>query len=386
MPDSRTAYKLFSPDVTGVFAGRPNRFEILVRTGDGTVRAHCPNPGRMQEILLPDTPVILERAVSTSRSTAYTFVAAIHHGKVIGLHSTRTNPLAGELVLPRLFERTETIRREVSFGTSRYDFAAETDQGAVLVEVKSCTLCEEGVAMFPDAPTSRGVKHILHMAQLVREKKVAGGIVLFIVGNPSARVFIPNIHTDQVFSKALTAAAPVLTVKACSISVTAEGIAAVTNDDVPVFCGPVRLVEQDCGVYLLVLYLKEDRTVATGGLGGIAYKRGWYVYAGSAKRGLSSRIRRHQAKRKTTRWHIDYLSLAADSIRAFPVYTDLDIECELASSVRDTGGTGVKGFGSSDCSCESHLFWFEDDPFGNRAFTEMLFFYRHRRALEAFLT
>jgi sugar fermentation stimulation protein A len=157
--------------------------------------------------------------------------------------------------------------------------------------------------------------------------------------------------------------------------------------------GPVSLVTEDRGIYLITLFLQEDKNVHTGALGQLLYRRGWYVYVGSAKRGLSSRIHRHLSRRKTCRWHIDYLSLAADSLRgyssartrAYPIYTDRDLECELARSVQDAGGAGVDQFGSSDCSCKSHLFRFEKNPIQIPAFVDMLFSYRHIYGLESFL-
>ncbi len=338
----------------------------------------------MQEILLPGTTVLLERATSSSRSTGYTFVAAVHRGEIIALHSTRTNAVASNLVLPSLFDNQVTFRREASHGSSRFDFAARSRKGTVLVEVKSCTLCEHGVAMFPDAPSSRAARHVRELSQLVGTKEIAGGMVLFVIGSPSARVFMPNIHTDPEFSRALAQAKDRLLVTACSISVTRDGIARLANPDVPISFEPVRLVEEDTGVYLIVLFLGADKRVATGALGEIFYLGGWYVYIGSAKRTLSARVRRHSAKRKTSRWHIDYLSAAADWVRAYPIHTDLDLECELAHSIAGAGGEGIPRFGSSDCACASHLFWFAQDPFLNRLFVDTLFYFRHHRSMENF--
>jgi sugar fermentation stimulation protein A len=381
-----------------LFVERPNRFVIIAEVGGKRLMAHCPNPGRMQEILIPGTPVILEKSDSTGRSTSHTFVAAIHRGEVIALHSARANTVAEKLILPGLIKDSESIKPEAVFGKSRFDFAVGTKAGTVLVEVKSCTLCEHGVAMFPDAPTIRGVKHVTEMAEIVhagvyRGEKIAGGVVLFVVGHPNPQVFIPNIHTDPVFSAALKNVSDVLSIQASGIAVTEDGVARLVNNDVPVEFGPVSLVAEDRGVYLITLFLKTDKKVHTGALGEVLYKRGWYVYVGSAKRGLSARIRRHLSKRKNCRWHIDYLTLAADSLpgyagartRSYPIYTDRDLECGLAKSVQNAGGAGVDRFGSSDCSCRSHLYWFEKNPLQVSAFVGMLFSYRHMHGLESFL-
>ncbi len=284
-----------------------------------------------------------------------------------------------------MFYSPVQVRKEISYGSSRFDFGVETKDGTTLVEVKSCTLCEHQVAMFPDAPSGRAVRHVMELTELVQKGEIAAGMVLFIIGNPSPHVFIPNIHTDLTFSKALLRAQELLSIRACSVSTSEEGIVSTTGLEVPIDLGPVRLVCEDSGVYLVLLYLKSDKRVATGGLGELAYPRGWYVYVGTAKRGLSARIRRHLSKRKTRRWHIDYLSLAADSKRAYPIYTDLDLECELAAQVEKAGGKGVQGFGCSDCSCKAHLFRFTEDPFSIRRFVDMLFLYRHKRALGSYV-
>jgi sugar fermentation stimulation protein A len=239
--------------------------------------------------------------------------------------------------------------------------------------------------MFPDAPSSRGVRHVLELSELVKKNRIAGGVVLFVIGHPSPGVFVPNIHTDPEFSGVLSSVGEHLSVRACSVSVTAGGLARVTDMDVPVNFQAVQLAREDRGVYLILLYMSTRKRIKTGSLGEIDYAEGWYVYVGSAKRGLSARVKRHLSKRKSCRWHIDYLSMATERIQAYPIYTDGDLECELACRISEAGGSGVRSFGSSDCSCPSHLFWFADNPFLSREFVDVLFFYRHRRGIENFL-
>ena len=256
--------------------------------------------------------------------------------------------------------------------------------------MKACTLCEGGVAMFPDAPTQRGVKHLLRLAELVRSgsfhgEKIVGGKVIFVIGFPSPRVFLPNIHTDPIFAQTLSTVSSTLDLHACSVGVTPLGIARLANLHVPIRLDPAELAARNGGVYLLLIKLNNKRTIATGGLGKIAYPAGWYVYVGSAKRGLASRVGRHLRKKKTLRWHIDYLTIIASKIVPFPIYTDQDLECNLAMSVNKAGGRQIHRFGSSDCSCDSHLFWFAANPMETRDFVDVIFTFRHRYALQNFL-
>jgi sugar fermentation stimulation protein A len=119
-----------------------------------------------------------------------------------------------------------------------------------------------------------------------------------------------------------------------------------------------------------------------GSLGSVRFKKGWYVYVGSARLGLSQRVARHMRnnRRKALRWHIDFLRNGARAVRAFPILTRLDLECRLAQDVRAIAAEMVPHFGCSDCSCPSHLFRFEVDPLDDPRFTELLRRYKHRVA------
>jgi sugar fermentation stimulation protein A len=138
----------------------------------------------------------------------------------------------------------------------------------------------------------------------------------------------------------------------------------------------------DAGNYLILLELAASCRVETGALGTIAFKKGWYVYSGSARKNLSARISRHLRKEgKKKHWHIDYLTPHAGRIKALPVMSYRNLECNLAGELERLGGKPIEGFGSSDCRCTSHLFYFSAPPESGRAFTEMLFRYRHVEGL-----
>ncbi len=112
------------------------------------------------------------------------------------------------------------------------------------------------------------------------------------------------------------------------------------------------------GGYLLFLELKEPKTLAIGRLGKHEFPAGLYAYAGSGLKNLESRVARHVASKRTRHWHIDYLTNEADPLDFYAFESDHRIECDLASSMEKYGGKHlVKGFGSSDCNCESHLLY-----------------------------
>ena len=144
--------RMFTPSAKGVFIARPNRFVATVRAGEEIVQAHCPNPGRMGEILVPGREVFLEYSSSPKRKLRYTLAAARHGDGIVPLVSARANLAARELVLPRLFPDARDIRAEVKEGGSRFDFLVINKRERIWVEVKNCSLIEGETGLFPDAP------------------------------------------------------------------------------------------------------------------------------------------------------------------------------------------------------------------------------------------
>ncbi len=118
----------------------------------------------------------------------------------------------------------------------------------------------------------------------------------------------------------------------------------------------------DAGVYRLTIRLREPVRLRAGRLGSFDLPAGVYVYCGSAQRNLAARLARHRRKRKTRRWHVDYLLTRREArlerIETFAA--DKAGECALARQARADGGVIVApGFGASDCrnGCGAHLLW-----------------------------
>jgi sugar fermentation stimulation protein A len=373
--------RLFTPDATGRIVARPNRFTLMVDLEDtpGPVAVHAANPGRMWELTYPGTEVLLQRA-GGARKTKWTAVAVRRpaDGVIVPLVAAGANRIARELILPGLLPEATAIRSEVTRGHSRFDFLAETPDGEAVIEVKSCTLVAHGVAMFPDAATTRGARHVAELAAITTGRR----IVLFVIQGPPAERFVPDIHTDPAFAVALRdAAARGVAVIAVATATTAEGITVVTDPAVPVDFGPVASVDGDRGSYLLHLRLDEPRRVSIGALGEFDLDEGHYLYVGSAMGSMQRRTSRHLRRRKRKRWHVDYLRGAADWASVYPVYATNRLECRLAASLREIYPEPITGFGASDCACRSHLFLTPADPRGDPAFVDRMLLFRHREAL-----
>lgn len=118
------------------------------------------------------------------------------------------------------------------------------------------------------------------------------------------------------------------------------------------------------GVYLLWLRLPDSQTIEVGALGVFTFTTGYYAYVGSAQNGLAHRLRRHVRPIKPLRWHIDYLRAQAELTAIHAAAAGAEWECRLAAMLRRIPGAEipVSGFGSSDCRCISHLYYYPQPP------------------------
>lgn len=205
------------------FLERPNRFHVKARlhsTGE-VISAHCPNPGRLRELLVPGATVHVSQADNPARKTLYDLRFAEHpdHGQLVSLDTRLPNALVAEGLaagfLPP-FCGSHSVEREVPLRhpalagdqpvESRIDFRLVDGQGRLCwIEVKSVSLVEDGCALFPDAPTTRGRRHVEGLAQLVAYGERAA--VVFVVQRQDASRLQPQRETDPHFAQALVAAA-----------------------------------------------------------------------------------------------------------------------------------------------------------------------------------
>jgi sugar fermentation stimulation protein A len=118
----------------------------------------------------------------------------------------------------------------------------------------------------------------------------------------------------------------------------------------------------DAGVYIAVFYMSKDRRIQIGRFGRFRFHQGVYFYVGSAQRNLSARIKRHNRKKKTLRWYIDYLSAKANMLGAITISGPRKLECKLAKKLSSMFELAVPGFGASDCKCGGNLFYTRELP------------------------
>ena len=376
----------FGQTLEAAFLERPNRFLVRCIADElGVIDAFLPSPGRLWELLLPGATLYLspatpsETSYPSDRKTNYTVLAVQRKGRPIFLHTRLTNQVARYLIERKLIpslEGAEVVKQEVFHGKSRFDFLLREHARDLYLEVKSCTLFGNGVAMFPDAVTERGKRHLLELAEMARNG--IRSIMLFIVHYPHVRWFMPDFHTDYDFSLNMLKVRNDLMILPAAIEWKSD---LSIGQQVKILEIPWEYLAQeigDRGSYLLVLELERRKTIKIGRLDTIMFQKGYYIYVGSAMSNLRARIKRHSQKRKKGHWHVDYLTPAADGFLSIPIRSSQRQECEIALALSSVMKSGPSGFGSSDCHCVTHLFWSEKDPLQMEAFLNVLQRFRMR--------
>ena len=189
----------------GIFISRSNRFIAHVEVDGGMVVTHVKNTGRCKELLVPGARVELQKSDNSTRKTQYDLIAVWKGDRLINMDSQAPNKVFGEyLQTGKYIDGITHIKQEVKYGLSRFDFYAEAVGRKIFIEVKGVTLEEDGVAMFPDAPTERGVKHLNELAQSIQDGYETH--VVFVIQMADVRYFTPNIKTHPAFGDALAAA------------------------------------------------------------------------------------------------------------------------------------------------------------------------------------
>lgn len=193
--------------IKGVFTSRPNRFIAYVKIDGKEEVTHVKNTGRCKELLVPECTVYLSVSDNPARKTKYDLIAAEKErgqlpSLLINLDSQVPNDAAEEwLKKCTLFSEEAIIRREVRHGNSRFDFYIEDKGEKIFLEVKGVTQEHSGTALFPDAPTERGVKHIEELTACTSEGFKA--YILFVIQMKGIHELKPNDETHKAFGDAL---------------------------------------------------------------------------------------------------------------------------------------------------------------------------------------
>lgn len=191
--------------VKAKFIERPNRFIARCEYAGEVITAHVRNTGRCCELFIPGTVVYLEKSANESRKTGFSIIGVEKGKRLVNIDSIAPNKVFREAVesgleLPGL-DSVTLIRPEKQFMDSRFDLYIETATKRALAEVKGVTLEENDIALFPDAPTERGVKHLKELAKAAAMGYEA--YVVFIVQMKGVSSFLPNVRMHPEFGSEL---------------------------------------------------------------------------------------------------------------------------------------------------------------------------------------
>ena len=188
--------------IQGRFLNRPNRFIAEVEVNGKIERVHVKNTGRCRELLVPGCTCFLSDSGNPERKTRYDLIAVQKGELLINMDSQVVNAVAEEyLKKGTLFSKDALIRREVTYGKSRFDFYIEEGARKIFLEVKGVTLENAGTASFPDAPTERGVKHLNEL--IAATKEGFESYVFFVIQMKGVTRFTPNDFTHPEFGETL---------------------------------------------------------------------------------------------------------------------------------------------------------------------------------------
>jgi len=193
--------------IPGILVKRYKRFMADVKLADGeVVTAHCPNSGSMRECCEPGRPVYLSFHDNPKRKLKYTWELIEMPTSIVGINTLIPNRLVAESIEADLVSDLngyDNIAREVKTSdNTRLDILLSSEDGnRCYVEIKNCTLVKEGVACFPDAVTSRGLKHLVELSSLV--SKGFRCVIFYVIQRMDANIFQPADHIDPAYGREL---------------------------------------------------------------------------------------------------------------------------------------------------------------------------------------
>lgn len=174
----------------GIFLSRPNRFLAHVAVGGKEVICHVKNTGRCKELLIPNCEVYVQHHDNPNRKTEYSLISVQKGNRLVNIDSQAPNAAVKEwLEQNQVIQHIQNIYPEKKYCDSRFDFYLEREERPAYVEVKGVTLEEDGVVLFPDAPTERGIKHVYELCQC--RKNGFDAYIIFVVQMQDVRYFTP---------------------------------------------------------------------------------------------------------------------------------------------------------------------------------------------------
>ncbi len=198
--------KFETPLQAATLVKRYKRFlaDVITDKGD-EITVHCPNSGSMRGCSTPRSKVMLSTSPNPKRKYPQSLEMVQEGNTWIGVNTMLTNKIVAEAILEgriKELQGIDTLTREVKTSkSSRLDLLLERGDEKIYVEIKNCSLVEDGWAMFPDAVTARGTKHLNELASLVEQGYQ--GIIFFCIQRMDCDRFRPAAHIDPLYAQTL---------------------------------------------------------------------------------------------------------------------------------------------------------------------------------------
>jgi sugar fermentation stimulation protein A len=358
------------------FLERTDNHTIRIRLHGIDTACYLPVVGSEDVLLVPGSRIFVSGSNRLPPGLFHRAVSTAYQKSYIPLDRQQPYRIARELVKAGLifgpFSDITGVKKNPRIGTGRFDLLVERrTHPPLLVSVKLCTLCHNGVALFPDIPGDGANTRPEFLPS--RAPSGYGLCILFLVPSSRARIFMPNVHSGPGFCRSLLAAE--------NVDLMAVGYTLVDPVTVDLDSAHALICDLDTarenntnrGSYLLVLENATRCEIPVGKLGLVRFEAGYYVYVGSGMNGVDERVARHRSIKKRHHWHIDRITPVPMRItRVYIIRRRLRLEDTLVGRLERIAPHAIQGFGSSDSRKSSHLFCFPDPPNHHRDFMDIV--------------
>jgi sugar fermentation stimulation protein A len=189
--------------VKGRLIKRYKRFlaDIELETGE-IITAHCTNTGSMKSVYIPGAEVLISPVDNSKRKTKFTWEMIRINGIWVGVNTNNANALAYEWILDNKISglnNLKDLKKEKKYGDSRFDIYGHDGKKQVWIEIKNVSLKEGDFALFPDAVTSRGQKHLKTLIEIVEKGQRAA--MIYVIQRTDIYKFAPAYKIDPIYAK-----------------------------------------------------------------------------------------------------------------------------------------------------------------------------------------
>ncbi|MCL2156032.1 MAG: DNA/RNA nuclease SfsA [Leptospirales bacterium] len=347
--------------VKAILIKRINRFVAEVFLNGRKTSVYVPNTGRLSELALPGTEVLLSEINTKFK---YKILYIIDDSFPVMIDSSYSNKLMYSLLKERKVPELEfeVIKKEPAYENHRFDFHVGVDDKDFYIEVKSCTLFYKSVGSFPDAISSRATEHIKALADSGKGKLV------FFVLKSTIEKFIPNYHTDFKFYETLNFYKDKVDVRAYSVQYN-EDLEIESLKNIPVLFPKV----EPKGIFLLLLSYPPEKKAAFNNKS----KNKFFIYCGSSNEDLFKKIasiKRKDGLRKILPARFNELKIISD----IPIVSSLSLSGRIKDELIKYGGVEIDkiGVGIDNINEDSFLIQYNDNPAEKKWFWDMVFGFR----------